>query len=309
MGGDFILNWLATSPSFAAPYLLAALGLMINERAGVLNLGCEGIMLIGAMTAAIVSFHTGSAGLGVPVAMLAGALVSLIFGIAVVIFRTDQVLTGLIIVAFGDGLTGVVGRPYMFESVAGFRGLDLGVLSDLPWIGPIVFQQDILVYATVVLAIGIWWGLHKSNIGLRLRAVGEDPATADISGVNIQVFRLTAVVLGGAMCGLAGAYLSLATSYVWIEHMVAGRGWIVIALVIFSGWRPGRAVIGALIFGGAEALIPRIQAMGFDVPIYIVGMLPYMLTLAVLIVPTILRGEKSPAPSSLLLNYLRQDRR
>ena len=309
MSGDFILNLLATAPSFAAPYLLAALGLMINERAGVLNLGCEGIMLVGAMTAAIVSFHTGSAGAGVPIAMLAGALVALIFGIAVVIFRTDQVLTGLIIVALGDGLTGVIGRPYMFESVAGFRGLDLGVLSDIPWIGPIFFQQDILVYVTIVLAIGIWWGLHKSNIGLRLRAVGEDPATADIAGVNIQYFRLTAVVLGGAMCGLAGAYISLATSFVWIEHMVAGRGWIAIALVIFAGWRPARAVIGALIFGGAEALLPRIQAMGFDVPIYLVGMLPYLLTLAVLIVPTILRGEKSPAPSSLLLNYLRQDRR
>ena len=309
MSGDFILNLLATTPSFAAPYLLAALGLMINERAGVLNLGCEGIMLVGAMTAAIVSFHTGSAGLGVPVAMLAGALVSLIFGIAVVIFRTDQVLTGLIIVALGDGLTGVIGRPYMFETVTGFRGLDFGALSDIPWIGPIVFQQDVLVYLTIVLAFGIWWGLHKSNIGLRLRAVGEDPATADIAGVNIQYVRLTAVVLGGSMCGLAGAYISLATSFVWIEHMVAGRGWIAIALVIFAGWRPGRAVIGALIFGGAEALLPRIQAMGFDVPIYIVGMLPYLLTLAVLIVPTILRGEKSPAPSSLLLNYLRQDRR
>ena len=309
MSGDFILNLLATTPSFAAPYLLAALGLMINERAGVLNLGCEGIMLVGAMTAAIVSFHTGSAGLGVPVAMLAGAFVSLIFGIAVVIFRTDQVLTGLIIVALGDGLTGVIGRPYMFERVAGFQGIDLGFLSDIPWIGPIVFQQDILVYLTIVLAFAIWWGLHKSNIGLRLRAVGEDPATADISGVNIQVVRLTAVVLGGSMCGLAGAYISLATSYVWIEHMVAGRGWIAIALVIFAGWRPGRAVIGALIFGGAEALMPRIQAIGIDVPIYLVGMLPYLLTLAVLIVPTILRGEKSPAPSSLLLNYLRQDRR
>lgn len=309
MSGDFFLNLLATTPSFAAPYLLAALGLMINERAGVLNLGCEGIMLVGAMTAAIVSFHTGSAGLGVPVAMLAGAFVSLIFGIAVVIFRTDQVLTGLIIVALGDGLTGVIGRPYMFETVAGFQGVDLGFLSDIPWIGPIVFQQDILVYLTIVLAFAIWWGLHKSNIGLRLRAVGEDPATADIAGVNIQYVRLTAVVLGGSMCGLAGAYISLATSFVWIEHMVAGRGWIAIALVIFAGWRPGRAVIGALIFGGAEALMPRIQAIGIDVPIYLVGMLPYILTLAVLIVPTILRGEKSPAPSSLLLNYLRQDRR
>ena len=142
-----------------------------------------------------------------------------------------------------------------------------------------------------------------------LRAVGEDPATADIAGVNVQLFRLSAVVLGGALCGLVGAYLALASSYVWIEHMVAGRGWIVIALVIFSGWRPGRAVVGALIFGGVEALIPRIQAMGFDVPIYLVGMLPYVLTLAVLIVPTVLRGERSPAPSGLLLNYLRQDRR
>lgn len=309
MAGDFILSWLATTPSFAAPYLIAALGLMINERAGVLNLGCEGIMLVGALTAAIVSFHTGSAGAGVPVAMLAGALVALVFGISVVIFRTDQVLTGLIIVALGDGLTGVVGRPYMFEAVAGFRNVDLGVLSDIPWIGPIFFRQDILIYATVVLTFLIWWGLNVSNIGLRLRAVGEDPATADIAGVNIQVFRLTAVVLGGALSGLAGAYLVLASSYVWNEHMVAGRGWIVIALVIFSGWRPGRAIIGALIFGGAEALMPRIQAIGIDVPIYLLGMLPYVLTLAVLIVPTILRGEKSPAPSSLLLNYLRQDRR
>ena len=151
--------------------------------------------------------------------------------------------------------------------------------------------------------------ITSSNIGLRLRAAGEDPATANIAGVNIQLYRLMAVVLSGALCGLAGAYLALASSFVWVEHMVAGRGWVVIALVIFSGWRPGRAVIGALIFGGAEAVIPRIQTMGLDVPIYIVGMLPYVLTLAVLIVSTILRGEKSPAPASLLLNYLRQDRR
>ena len=307
--GDFILNWIATTPNYAAPYLIAALGLMINERAGVLNLGVEGIMLVGALTSAVVSYHTGFAAAGVPVAMAAGALIALIFGIAVIIFRTDQVLTGLIIVALGDGLTGVVGRPYMFETVASFHDVDLGALGNIPWIGPIFFQQDILIYATVVLAVVIWWGLDRSNVGLRLRAVGEDPATADIAGVNIQIFRLTAVTLGGAMCGLAGAYLVLATSHVWVEHMVAGRGWIVIALVIFSGWRPGRAVIGAFIFGGAEALIPRIQAVGVDVPIYLVGMLPYVLTLAVLIIPTILRGEKSPAPSSLVLIYLRQDRR
>ena len=240
MAADFVQNWLATTPGFATPYLLAALGLMINERAGVLNLGCEGMMLVGAMTGAVVSFHTGVAGAGVPVAMLAGALVALVFGIAVVVFRADQVLIGLIIVAFGDRLTGVVGRPYMFEKVAGFRNLDLGPLSDIPWLGPILFQQDILVYAAAALAVAVWWGLDRSDVGLRLRAVGEDPATADIAGVNVQLFRLSAVVLGGALCGLAGAYLALASSFVWIEHMVAGRGWIVIALVIFSGWRPRR---------------------------------------------------------------------
>ncbi len=309
MAADFVQNWLATTPGFATPYLLAALGLMINERAGVLNLGCEGMMLVGAMAGAVVSFHTGLAGAGVPVAMVAGALVALVFGVAVVVFRTDQVLTGLIVVALGDGLTGVVGRPYMFQKIAGFRDLDMGFLSDIPWIGSILFQQDVLVYAALALAVAVWWGLDRSDAGLRLRAVGEDPATADIAGVNVQLFRLGAVVLGGALCGLAGAYLALASSYVWIEHMVAGRGWIVIALVIFAGWRPGRAVLGALIFGGAEALIPRIQAIGLDVPIYLVGMLPYVLTLAVLIVPVILRGERSPAPSGLLLNYLRQDRR
>ncbi|MDE0203428.1 MAG: ABC transporter permease, partial [Rhodospirillaceae bacterium] len=162
MAADFVQNWLATTPGFATPFLLAALGLMINERAGVLNLGCEGMMLVGAMVGAVVSFHTGLAGAGVPVAMLAGALIGLVFGIAVVVFRTDQVLTGLIVVALGDGLTGVVGRPYMFEKVAGFRDLDLGVLSDIPWIGPIFFQQDILVYAAAALAIGVWWGLDRS---------------------------------------------------------------------------------------------------------------------------------------------------
>jgi len=138
-----------------------------------------------------------------------------------------------------------------------------------------------------------------------IRVFGEDPATADITGANIQLYRLTAVVLSGALCGLAGAYLALASSFVWVEHMVAGRGWIVIALVIFSGWRPGRAVIGALIFGGAEAVIPRIQAMGLDVPIYIVGMLPYVLTLAVLIVPTIAARNRRRPPACFSIIFAR----
>ena len=309
MTAQFVLNWIANAPVFATPLLLASLGLIINERAGVLNLGAEGLILVGALSAAVVSFHIASPGIGLLVAIIAGALLSLVFGIAVIVFRTDQVLTGLIVIALGDGITGVVGRPYMHEAVAGIDKLSFGPLTDIPWLGRIVFAQDIVAYGAFALALGLWWGLKRTTLGLKLRAVGEDPATADIAGINIQLYRLAAVTFGGSLCGLAGAYLSVVSSQVWIEHMSAGRGFIAIALVIFSGWRPTRAVVGALIFGGTEALIPRIQSIGLEVPVYLMMMLPYVVTLLVLIVPAVVRGAKSPAPSALGLIYLRQDRR
>lgn len=305
----FILNWLASMPIYAAPLLLASLGLIVNERAGVLNLGAEGLMAIGAVAGVIAMSATGSPWLAVAAAIASACLLALTFGLATVVFRTDQVLTGLILVAGGVGLAGVVGRDYANKPVAGLAPLDLGALSQIPWIGPILLRQDALIYVGAVLVIGVWWSLQRTMIGLRLRAVGEDPATADAAGIDVQLYRLTAVTIGGGLCGLAGAYLSLAAARIWVEGMVAGRGWIAIALVIFARWRPGRAAVGALLFGGMDALIPRVQAIGADVPIFLMMMLPYVATLTVLAVPAIVRGEVSAAPSALGLHYLRQERR
>lgn len=305
----FILNWLANMPIYATPLLLACLGLIVNERAGVLNLGAEGMMAVGALSGVIVSIHTGSPALAILGAVAGGAALAFLFGIATVVFRTDQVLTGLVLVAFGSGLTGILGRGYVQKPTAGFDRLQLGQLSDLPWIGPVLFHQDALVYVTAVAVGLVWWMLFRGVIGLRLRAVGEDPATADVAGVDIQLYRLAAVAVGGGLCGAAGGYLSLAASHLWVEGMVAGRGWIAIALVIFAGWRPFHAVFGAVLFGGIEAFIPRIQATGADIPVFPLMMLPYVATLAVLAIPAIFKGARSAAPGGLGQIYLRQDRR
>lgn len=307
MSEIFILNWIATIPSFAAPLLLASLGLILSERSGVINLGAEGLMSVGAMMAVIISFHTGEPWLSVIVGSLSTVLLAVVFAFAVVIFRTNQVLSGLTIVALGSGLTGVIGRSYVHQPVTGFEKVDLGFVSDIPWIGQIVFSQNPMVYVTVVLVILIWWGLMHSNLGLRLRAVGEDPATADIAGVSVNKYRFAAVLMSGALCGLAGAYLSIASSQIWVEGMIAGRGWIAIALVIFARWLPLRAVVGAIIFGGADALVPRLQAIGAGVPVYLLMLLPYVVTLFVLIAPAIFRRSLSAEPASLGLVYLRQD--
>lgn len=307
MSDIFILNWIATIPSFTAPLLLASLGLILSERSGVINLGAEGLMSVGAMAAVIISFHTANPWLGVIIGSFSAMVLAVVFAFAVVIFRTNQVLSGLTIVALGAGLTGVIGRSYVHQPVTGFEKLYMGFLSDIPWIGQILFSQNPMVYVTVVLVVLIWWGLMYSNLGLQLRAVGEDPATADIAGVSVNIYRFAAVLMSGALCGLAGAYLSIASSQIWVEGMIAGRGWIAIALVIFARWRPLRAVIGAMIFGGAEALIPRLQAIGADLPIYLVMMLPYAVTLFVLIAPAIFRRSLSAEPASLGEVYLRQD--
>lgn len=308
MTADFLLNWIATTPNFAAPLLLASLGLIICERAGVINLGAEGLMAGGAMIAVIMSYETGSPWLGIAMGVVIGAALALLFGLAVVVFHANQVLAGLTIVALGAGITGVIGRPYVHQPVKGLREIDLGALSDLPWLGRIVFSQDPLVYVALALAFVVWWVMMRTNTGLRLRAVGEDPATADVSGVRVAWYRFGAVILSGAFCGLAGAYLSIASSKVWVEEMVAGRGWIAVALVIFAQWHPMRALLGAVVFGAAEALSPRLLATGADVPVYLMMMLPYVVTLAVLVGLAVLRRDSVAGPVALGLAYLRQDR-
>jgi len=305
---DFLINWAAATPSFAAPLLLACLGLIVNERAGVLNLGAEGIMAMGAMTGAIVSLTWQTPVTALLCAILAGAALAALFGVATVFLRTNQVVTGLIIVALGAGLTGLIGRSYISDPLTGFNPLDLGFLSGLPVVGPILFEQNALTYATLALTPLVWFVLFRSLVGLRLRAVGEDPATADAAGVDILLTRLAAVIVGGCFLGAAGGYLALASSQIWVEGMVAGRGWIAIGLVIFARWRPGLALVGALLFGAIEALIPRVQASGADVPIYLMMMLPYLAALGVLVLANMRRNRGIDEPANLGQPYARQDR-
>ncbi|MEO1679484.1 MAG: ABC transporter permease [Pseudomonadota bacterium] len=292
-----------------APLLLAALGLILCERAGVLNLGAEGIMAVGAMTGAVASLSgvgpLSALGLGAG----AGLLVALPFILAVVVLRAAQIPAGLALVALGLGASAALGRDHTHKPFDGLGAMPgPALLEDLPLIGGMLFAQDALVYASLMAAMGLWWYLQRTQTGLRLRAVGEDTATADAAGVDVQFQQLAALVPGCLLIGLAGAYLSVAGSQIWTEGMVAGRGWIAVALVVFARWSPLRAIVGATLFGAAEALIPRLQTLGLDVPVYILSMTPYVLTIAVLVLfarPGRLRGNE---PGALGRPYIRQDR-
>lgn len=304
----FLIGWLASIPAYAAPLLLAALGLILSERAGVLNLSAEGVMAVGAMTGAAVVLGGMAPTLGVVAGVAAGAGLSLVFAIVVVVFRGDQTLAGLTTVAVGLGLTGVLGRSYVQKPFAGIErfgadGPAAGSALERLWL-----QQDPLILVTLGLVVAVWWFLEKTRPGLELRAVGEDPGTADVAGVDVQLVRIGAVVAAGALCGLSGAYLSVAASHVWVEGMIAGRGWIAVALVIFARWDARRALLGAVIFGAAEALGPRLQAVGAPVPTYLMMMLPYALTLAVLVLSSLVGRRETVEPAALGSVYLRQDK-
>ena len=305
---EFFVNWLAAIPAYAAPLLLACLGLIINERAGVLNLGAEGMMSCGALAGAIFSLTTGWPSLGILAAVIAGAMIALVFAVLTVSLRSNQVISGLIIVALGAGLTGFLGREYVGKTLPGFYEFDWDGISNVWIIGPILFKQNVLTYIALLLAGVVWYVLFRTTAGLKLRAVGEDPATADASGVRVALTRSIAVIIGGAFCGAAGGYLALASSYIWVEGMIAGRGWIAIGLVIFARWNPKYAIVGALLFGAIEALIPRVQATGADVPIYLMMMMPYIAILGVLVLTSLTRNRRSGEPGSLGLPYTRQDR-
>lgn len=305
----FLTNWLGSVPPAAIPLLLACLGLILSERAGVVSLGIEGYLALGAMSAASITLVSGQPLLGVLAGVLAGTLLALGFGIAVVVLRCEQILAGLATMAIGLGAAGVIGRSYVHRTFEGIDSLQLGALADLPLLGKLLFAQDPLTYLAVLLTLVCAWMLLRTRLGLRLRAVGEDPATADVAGVQVQAHQLLAVALCGALAGLGGAYLATVASNTWVENMVGGRGWIALALVIFARWSPLRALLGAFLFGAIEALLPRLQAIGLDAPVYLVGMLPYALTIAVLVIASYSPKRRGVEPAALGLAYLRQDRR
>ncbi|MAC81424.1 MAG: branched-chain amino acid ABC transporter permease [Rhodobacteraceae bacterium] len=301
--------WLGAMPGFMTPLLLAALGLLLCERAGILNLGVEGVMALGAMVGAAASL----AGWGPWAAMGAGALaglaISLPFMAAVVVFRAPQIPAGLALAAIALGASAALGREASHKPFPGLDNLDwFDELDHLPVVGRMLFRQDGMVYVSLILAVLIALWLMRTRKGLRLRAVGEDPATADASGVDVQLYQLGAVGVASLLIGAAGAYLSVGGSNIWTEGMVAGRGWIALALVVFAQWSPIRAIAGAALFGGAEALIPRLQAMGVEVPVYLLSMLPYALTIAVLVLMAFSRRARQAEPGFLGRAYIRQDR-
>ncbi|CAN5195087.1 ABC transporter permease [soil metagenome] len=308
---EFIVSWAAGIPSLALPYALAAVGLIISERAGVLSLGAEGLMLVGAMAGVGAFIMTdGQPVLALLSAMAAAALVSVVFAILVVWLRVNQVIAGLALVFFCSGLTNLIGTlsGWANRAISGIGEVPLGPLGDLPIAGPILFRHDVLVYALVPICWAVHRMLSQSNIGLRLRAVGESPEAADAAGVNVPLVRFLAIVAGAALIGLAGGYLSVFSAKVWIAGMSSGRGWIAVALVIFARWKPLQALIGAFIFGGIEALIPQLNAAGVKLPQYYLMMTPYLATLGVMMWLGFKGGMTSDAPAALGVPYVREER-
>ncbi len=281
---DQISASLLTVVAAATPLLLAALGELVVERAGVLNLGIEGMMLGGAVIGFAATLLTGSGTVGIVAAALAGALMALLFAVLTLTLLANQVATGLALTIFGIGLSALVGAGFVGTPVPRLPRLDIPGLSEIALIGPLVFGQDALVYLSWALTVGIAFFLARTRAGMILRAVGENHEAAHAIGYPVIRIRYMAVMFGGALSGLAGAYLSLAYTPMWVEQMTAGRGWIALALVVFAAWRPWRLVIGAYLFGGVTILQLFAQTTGvIHVPAQVMSMLPYLATILVLV--------------------------
>jgi simple sugar transport system permease protein len=280
---DWIVPTLITVISASTPLLLAALGELVTEKAGVLNLGIEGMMLMGAIAGFAVGIGTGSWILALLAAAIAGGLLALVFGLLTLTLLANQVATGLALTIFGVGLSALIGANFVGIPFPGLPKLDLPFLSELPVIGPLLFGHDFLVYFSFFMVFAVARFLNRSKAGLVLRAVGESHDAAHSIGYNVIAIRYMAVTFGGAMAGLGGAFLSLSYTPMWAENMTAGRGWIALALVVFATWKPGRALLGAYIFGGVTILQLHAQGFGVEIPSQILSMLPYLATILVMV--------------------------
>ena len=272
---------IATAINAGTPLLLAALGLLINERSGVLNLGAEGMMLVAAAFGFMVGYQTQSPMLGFAAGALAGMLMATLFSWLALVLATNQVATGLALSIFGTGLSAFMGQRFVGHAMPAQAKAVPG-LADLPFFGPAFFQHHWMVYFSLFLCGAIMWFLFRTRAGLTLRAIGESPESAHALGYPVRLIRFGALLFGGACCGLAGAYLSLVYTPMWVENLVAGRGWIALALTTFATWRPGRVWAGAWLFGGVTILQFYLQGIGVSMPSQILSMLPYAATIVVL---------------------------
>ena len=261
---------------------LASLGLLINEKVGIVNLGAEGMMLCAAIAGFAAVVHTGNDWIGFAAGIAAGAALALVFGLLVIWLNTNQYATGLALTLFGTGFSAFVGTAYVQAKIPERAGFEIPILADIPLVGPALFRHHPLVYFTVILTVGLIWFLYRTRNGLVLRSVGESPESAHALGYPVRRIRLLAVVAGGGLCGLAGAYISIIYTPLWVEGMVAGKGWIALALTTFATWRPARVLLGAYLFGGVTMLQFHLQGIGVDVASQFLTMLPYLATILVL---------------------------
>ena len=280
---ELIIASIMTMMTAATPLMFAATGELICERSGVLNLGVEGMMLIGAVFGFAAAAVTGNATLGLLVAATSGAFAALIFAILTLNLLSNQVATGLALTIFGTGLSALVGVDYVGETIDQIGSIHIPILSDIPIVGRLLFGHDPLVYLAILILLGASWFLSRSRWGMVLRAVGDSDVSAHAIGYPVIAIRFAAVTFGGLMAGLGGGYLSLVYTPLWAENMTAGRGWIALALGVFASWRPARVLFGAILFGGITILQLNAQAAGLGIPAPFMSMLPYIATIVVLV--------------------------
>ena len=284
----------------ATPLVYAAIGELVVERSGVLNLGVEGMMLVGAVCSFAAAHTTGSASIGILAGLLAGLLMSGLFGLLTLTLQASQVATGLALTIFGIGVSALIGQPLVGVAYDGLSPVHLPVLSELPVLGRLIFSHDVFVYGSFMLVGVVAWFLNSSRAGLVLRSVGDSPDAAHALGIKVIRVRYLATLFGGACAGLGGAYLSMVYTPMWVENMSAGRGWIALALVVFAVWQPGKLLLGAYLFGGVSILQLHGQALGINVPSQLMSMLPYLTTILVLVLISRDRGRiRRNSPASI----------
>lgn len=310
---EALISFLNAAIVAGTPLLFATLGEIITERAGNLNLGVEGMMLMGAVMGFMVGLSTGNAALALLTAMLAGACGAFIFAFLTVTLRANQVVSGLTLTIFGSGFADFVGQDLVGQIAPEglrmfFRPYSIPLLGKIPFIGPVIFRQDVFVYLGYATAILLGIYLYKTSWGMNLRAVGENPGAADAAGINVTLYKYLHTLLGGALCGLGGAYLSLVYVPALQEGVTAGRGWIAVALVIFATWNPFKALFGAYLFGGLDIIGFRIQGLGINVSQYFIDMLPYLVTITVLVAVSMRKSKEKAPPKALGNAYFREER-
>jgi ABC-type uncharacterized transport system permease subunit len=304
---EIIISTLQRTMIAGTPLLLATTGEIICERSGILNLGVEGVMAVGAVVAFIVTMTTGQPWLGVLAAMAAGMTISIIHAFASITLQANQVVSGLALTMLGLGLSGMLGKSYVGKPLTiKMNDFAIPYLSDIPYIGKILFFQSPFFYLAIFLALAAWFLLERTRLGIQIRATGENPKATETQGVNVFLIRYLCVLIGGGFSALAGAHLSISYSKSWIEGMTAGRGWIAIALTIFALWNPGRAIWAAFLFGGIFVVQYLMQPLGIS-PNFL-SMLPYIATLLILLLISLKDPKKLNAPAMLSAPYNRGER-